>query len=236
MLRTLERILEGVMQRLDDYATTVVPSLLAALVVMLAAWLIAACARWLLYRLFEGPAIDRFLRTSGLAFILDRRGRLRAKRLVAETVYWGILLSGLLLGLSAFDSHLTNSIIENLVLLMPKLVIAAVILLAGFWLSQYLGRSTVVWAVNEPLPAPRRLAAAVRVIIMFVAVVVAAYELDFARSVFLAAFIMLVGGAVLAASLAAGIGVSDSVRRYLEETSKRSDATNERERSLWSHL
>jgi hypothetical protein len=233
MLGTLRKILEGLLQRLDVYATTVLPSLLAALVLVLAAWLIAACARWLLYRLFKGPTIDRFLRTSGLAFMIDPRGRLRATRLVAETVYWCILLSGILLGLSAFDTQITTLMIQKLVMLMPKLVLAGVILLAGFWLSQYLGRMTVVWAVNEGVPSPRRMATAVRVIIMFVAVVVAANQLDFASSVFLAAFIILVGGAVLTVSLAAGIGASDRFRRYFEERRERSD---EPERSLWSHL
>jgi hypothetical protein len=234
MLETLKKILEGVLQRLDKYETTVLPSLLAGLVLVLAAWAIAACARWLLYRLFKGPAIDRFLRTSGLAFMLDPRGRLRATRLVAEIVYWCILLSGILLGLSAFDTQFTTLIIQRLVLLMPKLVVAGIILLAGFWLSQYLGRMTVVWAVNEGVPSPRRLATAVRVLIMFVAVVVAANQLDFASSVFLAAFIILVGGAVLTVSLAAGIGASDRFRRYFEERSEH--AEDSRERSLWSHL
>jgi hypothetical protein len=78
-----------------------------------------------------------------------------------------------------------------------------VILLVGAWLSQYLGRSLLVWAVNENLPAPRRIVAAARVLIMFVAVVVVADTLNFARTVFLAAFMILVGGAVLTASLAA---------------------------------
>jgi hypothetical protein len=113
---------------------------------------------------------------------------------------------------------------------------AGAIILVGIWLGQYLGRSTVVWAVNEGLPQPRRLAAAVRVVIMFVAVVVAAYQLDFARSVFLAAFILLLGGAVLAASLAAGIGAGDRFRRYLSDRQERQEPSMERERSLWSHL
>ncbi len=237
MLETLRRILEGTLARLDKYVTTVLPSLLAALVIVLAGWLIAACARWLLYRMFKGPAIDRFLRQSGLAFTLDPRGHLRATRLVAETAYWCILLSSLLLGLSVFDTDITTMVIHNLVLLMPKLVVAGIILLAGVWLSQYLGRARVVWAVNEDLPSPRRLATAVRIVILFVAVVVAADQLDFARSVFLASFVILVGGVVLAASLAAGIAASDRFRRYFEEKQGKNEHNeNSRERSLWSHL
>jgi len=58
-------------------------------------------------------------------------------------------------------------------------------------------------------------------------------HLDFARSVFLAAFIILVGGAVLAVSLAIGLN-RGAVPRFLED--RRSHAEAPDERSLWSHL
>jgi hypothetical protein len=191
-------------------------------------------ARWLLYRIFKGPTIDRFLRRSGVAFMLDPSGRLRATRLVAETVYWSILLTGFLAGLSVFENDVTTLVVQRFVFLLPKLVVAGLILLAGAWLGQYLGRSTLVWAVNEGLPFPRRIATLVRIVIMFVAVVVAADQLDFARSVFLAAFIILVGGMVLTACLAIGLGARGEFRRYFDEKKEHAESTNER--SLWTHL
>jgi hypothetical protein len=166
--------------------------------------------------------------------MLDPSGRLRATRLVAEAAYWCILLSGLLIGLSAFNTDITTKLVQNFVFLLPKLVIAGVILLAGAWLSQYLSRSTLVWGVNEGLPSPRHLAVGVRIIIMFVAVVVAADQLEFARNVFLAAFIILVGGAALTTSLAVGIGASSGVRRFLQSKQEQSEETSER--SVLNHL
>lgn len=232
MIETLTKVLEGAVERLHYQITTYLPSLLAALMLVLGAYLTAILARWLIYRIFKGLAIDKFLRQSGVAFLVDPSGRLRATRLVAETVYWCILLSGVLVGVNVFGTNLTTQIVESFVFLLPKLFVAGLILLAGTWLGQYLGRGMLVWAVNENLPSPRRLATVVRILIMFVAVVVAADQLDFARSVFLAAFIILVGGAVLAISLAVGLG--RGVQRFFAE---KSDQTGDSaERSLWSHL
>lgn len=233
MVLTLQKVLENMLDRLYKIVTTYLPSLLAAVIVFVAAYLMATVARWLLYRIFKGPAIDRFLRQSGLAFVLDPSGRLRATRLVAETVYWCLLLSGFLLGLSVFDTNLTSQIIESLVFLMPKVVIAGLILLGGTWLGHYLGRSMLVWAVNEGIPGARRLSVLVRVVVIFVAVVVAADQLDFARSVFLAAFVILVGGGVLTASLAIGLN-RNGLRRLLEV--QKDPENSDRERSLWNHL
>lgn len=233
MIETLRKVLEGALDRLQYHVTTYLPSLLAALTLILAAYLTAVLVRWIIYKIFKGRTIDKFLRQSGIAFMVDSSGRLRATRLVAESVYWTILLSGALLGVNVFGTELTTHIIESLVFLLPKLVAAGLILLAGAWLGHYLGRNMLVWAVNEGFPSPRRLAVVVRILIMFVAVVVAADQLDFARSVFLAAFIIFVGGAVLAASLAIGLG-RGGVPRFLEE--KRERPGDPAERSLWSHL
>ncbi|MBI5281495.1 MAG: hypothetical protein HY858_07425 [Candidatus Solibacter usitatus] len=233
MIETLRKALEGALERLHQHVTTYLPSLLAALTLVLAAYLTAVLVRWVIYRIFKGLTIDKFLRQSGIAFMVDSSGRLRATRLVAEAAYWCILMSGVLIGVNVFGTDLTTQIIQSFVFLLPKLVVAGLILLAGAWLGQYLGRSMLVWAVNEGFPSPRRLATVVRILIMFVAVVVAADQLNFARSVFLAAFIIFVGGGVLAASLAIGLG-RGGVQRFLEE--KKEQTGESGERSLWSHL
>jgi hypothetical protein len=92
----------------------------------------------------------------------------------------------------------------------------------------------LVWAFSERLPYPRRLGVAVRVIVFFTAVVVAADHLNFARSVFLIAFVMFVGGLVLTISLAFGIGASGRVRDYLKDAPKRTALKEDR--PLWTHL
>ena len=98
MVETLRRILDGVLERLQSEMTSHLPSLLAALIIVLGAWLIALVARWVLYRIFKGPAIDKFLRQSGVAFMLDRSGRLRATWLVAGSVItrycWATMIRG----------------------------------------------------------------------------------------------------------------------------------------------
>jgi len=235
MIETMRQVLESVLERLRFQVTTYLPPLLAALIFLMGAYLMAILARWVLNRLFKGAGVDRFLRRSGLAFLIDSSGRRRATRLGCETVYWLILLAGFLTGLSVFNTDLTSQMTQDFVLFLPKLAVAGLILLAGFWLGHYLGRSALVWAVNEGLPSPRRIAVAVRVVILFVAVVASADYLNFARGVFLAAFIILLGGAAVTASLALGLGGRDAVRRYLEGKAAREEEPGGA-RSLWNHL
>jgi hypothetical protein len=235
MIGTLQEVFERALMRFSYQVTTYLPPLLVALATLAVAYLLARGVRWMLTKAFKGIAFDRFLRESGLSSMLDQSGQIRGVSLVAGAAYWLILIAGVLTALDAFDTKLSSQMIEATVFLLPKLVTGGAILLAGLWLAQFLGRSVLVWACNEEIPAARRLALAVRIVIIFVAVVVTSDALGFARNVFLAAFVILVGGAVLTASLAFGLGSRDAVRRYLEGQTTGAAEQHE-ERSLWNHL
>jgi hypothetical protein len=239
MMATLRLLLEGAVERLAGQITTYGPGMLAAATILLVSWLLALGVRWTLNRIFKGITLDRFLRESGIAAMLDHSGRLRATHLVSNGAYWIILLLGGLTALNTLNTDFSARFLETLVQLFPKLFAAGLILLAGAWLGRYLSRGVLVWAVNENFPGPRKLAAATRAGVMFVAVVVAADHLNFARSVFLAAFVLLLGGVVIAAALAFGLGGRDAVRHYLEEPNEselRREVDSPKVRSLWNHL
>lgn len=233
MIRTLQDVLDRVVDTISFHLTTYVPPLVVALIVLALFWLVAKLVRWLMTKAIKGAGIDRFLSDSGLRSMFDSAGRLHGTPLIAGAAYWLIVAGGVLAALNVFGTDLTSRMVEATVFLFPKAVTAGLILLAGAWLAQFLGRSVLVWASNEEIPGPRRMAAATRIVTMFVAVVVASDVLDFAPRVFFAAFVILVGGAVLAASLAVGLGGRDAIRGYLGE---RKSKQEEDEKSLWSHL
>src|SRR5947209_3354661 len=197
MIDALKNVVEEALARLHHQMTTYLPSLLAAVTLVFGAYVTAVLARWLIHKIFKGLAIDKFLHESGVVSLVAPSGRIHVTRLAAGTVYWFILLSGCLMGLNVFGTDLTTRIAQGILFLLPKLFVAGLIVLSGTWLGQYLSRSALVWAVNEDFPSPHRWASVVRGLVRFAAVVIAADQLQFARSVFLAAFIIIVGGAVL---------------------------------------
>jgi hypothetical protein len=233
MIATLQQIVEKALDRLVAIITTYLPPLLAGLIILGAAFALAWLARWVLLHAIKATGFERFMVQSGLSATLGRSGRVRAARLVSAVAYWGILLAGALTALNAFDTQLTSRMVEAVLVLLPRLVTAGAIVIGGLWLGQYLGRSTLLWACNEGFPRARLLAGAARFAIVLVAVTIAADHLGFARNVFLAAFVLLAGGAVLAASLAAGLGARSAVERHLLE---QKDRAHEDERTLWNHL
>ncbi len=235
MLGLLEQIVRQTAERISSQILTYAPGLLAALFILAVSLIIAKLVRWLVIKIFKGITMDRFLRISGLSSMIAQSGRLQTPQVAAKTAYWIILVAGILVALNSFNSALSSRLTERIVLLFPKLAAAAAIIIIGAWIGRYLGRTTLVWAVNEGLPWPRKLSAFVRAIFTFAGVVAAADHLNFAKDVFLAAFIMIVGGIVLAGSITLGLSGRESMRRYLHEKKKMS-AENSDDRPVWRHL
>ncbi len=231
MLGLLEQIMRQSMDRISSQILDYTPGLMAALFILVIAFAAAKFLQWIILRIFKGNAIDRFLRKTGLATSPEK---FKTPQLAAQVVFWLILGSGFLLALSSFNSQLMSRMIETAVFLFPKILVAAAIIVISAWLGRYFGRSILVWAVNENLPGPRRLAAAVRVLFVFAGVVAAADHLNFARSVFLAAFILVLGGIVLAASLAIGLSGRELLQNRMQRDKSQSEET--KEDSIWKHL
>lgn len=235
MIKALEFILRSTLDRLSAQAVQYLPSILASLIILLGGWLCAVCARWVVQRAFHGAGIDRFLRRSGLNAVAGGAFSLGATRLAAAACYWVILLAGILIALSTLNSTLLSRVTERVVMLLPKLVTAALIVLGGLWLGQYLSRSMLIWACNQRLKSAHNLAGLVRIAVIFLSAVVAADHLDFARGVFLSAFIICLGGLVLAISLSIGLGRHEILNWFYRREDQAEQAGG-REWSLWNHL
>jgi hypothetical protein len=235
MINTLEQLLNGVVGGILAQLNRLLPPLIVAVFLFAVFVLLAVLVRWILTKAVKGARMDRFLKEMGVSNMLVDQGDVHTTPMVAGAAYWLILLIGVLIGLSLFDTELTTRMVETAVFMFPKIVTAGLILLAGAWLAQFLSRSILVWTHNEELPCPRRWAAATKVMVMIVAVVAATEILGFAPHVFFAAFVMLGSGIVLAASLAIGLGGREAIRRYLDSRAA-GKLEEEGEKSLWNHL
>ncbi len=239
MIETLQAIIRTALERLSQQVQHDLPPFIAALVILVVAFVCARVVRWLILRVFKGIELDLWLRRSGVSTIVNPSGTMRASRVAARVGFWGILTLGLVAALNALGTQLTSRIAEQIVFLFPKLAGGGLILLGGMWLGQYLGRSALIWAINEDLPGPRKIALAVRAFIVFAAIVVAADALNFAKGVFLAAFVVVLSGAALAGGLALGLGTRDSVQRHMSGRSREIAEDNGHSlehRTLWNHL
>ena len=235
MLWTLQKIIEGAIERLSSQLIAYLPPLLAAFVIMAGAWVFATLGTWVFNRIFKGIEFDRWLRRTGVSTMLDPTGRRRARAWLPEW-YWAILAIGFLTALNAFNTQLTTRMVEGVLMLLPRMAGALVIVVAGFWLAQYLGRGMLVWADKRRTACPSPAGGAGPGDGGFRGRGCGGGPPGFRKKRLPGRFRPAGGAAAaaLAGGLAVGLGGREALTRYLRDRAEASEQPAER--SLWTHL
>ena len=217
-----------VRQALDESTTQVMtglarllPGVIALVVAVVLSLLLAALVNSVVRRILRGIQFDERLSTWGWLEISEWSVDRSPTMLVARLASWAIIIVGVLIGIAAFDTTLTSSLVMNVFGSLPNLLTAAVLFAIGHVLARYLSRGVLIGAVNMNLPWAGLLGAAVRWLVLVLATAMALDHLGIGGSIVSLAFGILFGGIVLALALAVGLGSKDLVARSLEREAAR---------------
>ena len=195
----------------------IVALILAILVSLIVAWIVGV----LLRRLLASVRFDEWLVRSGLSAAVEWSPAHSPTLLVSGMVSAAVVLSGLLIGVAAFDSELTSELIRAVFAYIPNIIGAILVLLVGTVAARFLARSVLIGAVNLNLDYARFLSAGVKVLVNVLAVAMALEHLKIAVGIVELAFGILFGGIVFALALAVALGSKDLVTKSLERDVKK---------------
>jgi uncharacterized membrane protein len=147
--------------------------------------------------------------------------------LIARSTFWGCVLLGLIIGVSAFDaSYATGAPLPvSMLPYLTHLVGAILLLIAGTLIARFLARSVLIGAVNAQLQYARFLSLGVKWLVLVLTSAMVLDHLQVGGKIVELAFGILFGGIVLTLALAVGLGSRDLVSRSLEG---RVDRANDR--------
>src|SRR6185369_9975414 len=135
-----------------------------------------------------------------------------------RVAFWGSVILGCLIGISAFDAaYAGNS--QMSFFLVPYLthsVGAVLLFIVGTLIARYLARTVLIEAVNARLHYARFLSIGVKWLVLVLTTAMVLDHLEIGGTVVDLAFGILFGGIVLTLALAIGIGSRDIVSRSLE--------------------
>jgi hypothetical protein len=231
MSEFLSQAIVGPLGILGQHLLAVIPNILAMGVLLLGGVAVA----WL-----SGTFVERVLRVIGIDHLSERlginaallRGGIKTdpSRLIGRTLYWTVVILAATAALGALNLAPINQFAQSLLAYVPHFVTAAVILLAGFLLSNFTSQAVLIAAVNAGLPPARLIAAAARWGLLLLAGAMALEQLGIAQHIVVVGFGITWGGVVLAAAIAFGLGGRDLAKEFLERRvagRSRSDATDD---------
>ena len=165
--------------------------------------------------------IDTLSERLGVAQLLQRSGiKDSVSRLIGRVVYWVVLISFVIMGLSALRMPAVEDLLSKFLLYLPNVIVSEVVVVFGYLLGNFLGRAALIAAVNAGLAISGLLGRLVKFTVFIIAATMALELLGIGKDTVLIAFAIVFGGVVLALSIAFGIGGKDAAKEYIEKTFK----------------
>jgi hypothetical protein len=217
MTDTIATALESAWTNFLQGVVDALPRVLAMLSIVLVGWLVAVAVSFLVRQALRLMKIDAFAQRTGAADLLRRMEMPPLDRVIGSLVFWVIWLGFLSSGLAALGLTGMEQMTASFVEFVPSLVAALVILVVGILAANFAWRATLLGAVNARMPAARLVSAAVRFLIISLAVAMALEQIAVAKTVVVTAFAIAFGAVMLGLSIAFGIGGGSIARRVLEK-------------------
>jgi hypothetical protein len=192
------------------------PGIVALIVALLVSVVLAGVVAWIVKRALMSFQFDERLSRWGATSVADWSPRRSPSLLVSRGVGCLVILTGVLIGIAAFDADTTSLLVRSVFAYMPNLVGAILVLLIGTIVGRFLSRSVLIGAVNLNLHYARLLSIGAKWLVYVLTVAMALEHLRIAPGIVELAFGILFGGIVLALALAVGLGSKELVTKSLE--------------------
>jgi hypothetical protein len=209
-------VLAEAFDRLARVMVADLPALVAMLLVLAGALLLAFAVRALLRRGLSRVGFDRRAREWGMTTGRSLAPNHEPSWQVARGAFWFMVVAGIAVALDVLGASTTTALGLTILGFLPRLLVAVLILLVGIGAARFLERSVLIGAVNRQLQQAHYLALAVKWLVLVLAAAMALEHVGVGGGLASLAVAIVLGGVMLAAALAVGLGARDTVARALE--------------------
>jgi hypothetical protein len=186
------------------------PKLLAAMLMLLAGWILARVLRSGMKRGLDVLGFGKMAERSGLEALVKQGGvDLSLAGIVAGTVYWLVLLVVAVSAANSLGLDSLASLANKLALFLPNILVAVFILVFGTLFARLVNRLVFAALNNSKFQGALTVSTASEYAIQIFAFFLALEQLGIGTVLLTVAFAIVFGGCVLTMALAFGLGGRD---------------------------
>ncbi|HEX6880804.1 MAG TPA: hypothetical protein VF135_10600 [Terriglobales bacterium] len=230
-----EMIVRELSQMWDDLArglAHIVPRLIVMLIIIAAGFVIAYLLRLIVRAVLRIVRFERLSENAGTASMLNKAALPSFSELLSRSVFWIAWIGVILAGVNALGILGIQDQVEQLLLYLPRLLVALLIVIFGLVAASFFSRAALLAAVNAGATSPRLISGSVRLVIIALTAAMAFEQVGIAAETILAAFCIAFGAVMFGLAIAFGLAGQEFARRVLERHfAARAERENEREPS-----
>ncbi len=218
LLNTWSQVLTLSFQNLWVGVVNFVPNLVIALVILVVGWLIGALLGRAIWQVFRSLKVDEALRRAGLESALHRGGvHLDSGAFIGALVKWFVVVVFLVAAFDILGLSQVNMFLQDVVLgYLPRVIVAALVLLAGGVVGDVIGRVVSASARTANLSSAHFAGAIAKWAVWVFAILVAFSQLGIGAAFSQTLFTGIVIAISLALGLSFGLGGQEAAGRFID--------------------
>jgi len=194
------------------------PRLGVAIVVMLLGILLAKAARFAIQRGLRAINFHILTKRSGMDSFLKKGGTLiDTVDLFGLLAYWLVILIALVVAFNGLGLTHVTELLGRVMWFVPKVIVALLILAFGAYFARFVANAVYTYCENADIRDGESLSRLARYAIMAFVVMIALDQMEVGGTIVRDAFLIVLGGIVLAIALAFGLGGREWAAARLEE-------------------
>lgn len=193
------------------------PRLLVALLVVALGLLVAKAARFALQKALRAVNVQVLTQRAGLDALLRQGGTsIDTVGVLGLLAYWVIVLVALIVAFSGLRLTHVTDLLSRALLFVPKLVIALVVLTLGAYFARFVGTAIAGYCRAAGVHDGELIGRIARYAILVFVVMMALDQIEVGGTIIHDAFLLVLGGLMLAFAIAFGLGGRRWASRHLE--------------------
>lgn len=194
------------------------PSILAAIVILIVGWVIAKVLKAGTGRLLKLVRFPTLTDRAGIDGFLAKGGiKQSSSDVIAMLVYWLVMLIVLVTAINALGLEVASELLNQILLYIPNIIVAVVVVAVGLYAANFISALVRTAAANAEIVEAGLVAALSRWALIIFTLAIALDQLRIGQDIVSYGFLIVFGAAALAGALAVGLGAREVVAGYLSE-------------------
>lgn len=193
------------------------PKLALAIGVLLLGWLLAKVAMFAIVKGLRAINFDVLTERAGMDGFLHQGGiQTDTTHILGLLIYWLVILTALIIGFNSLGLTYITGLLGEIVLFVPKVIVALLILAFGAYFARFVGNAVVTYCKNVDLQDADVLGKLAQYAIMTFVVLIALDQVNVGGDIVRQSFLIILAGVVFALALAFGLGGKDAAAAVID--------------------
>jgi flagellar biosynthesis protein FliQ len=183
------------------------PKLALAIGVLVVGWLLAKLAMFATEKALRAINFNVLTERAGMDGFLHQGGiQTDTTSILGLLVYWLVILAALIIGFNSMGLTYITGLLGQVVLFVPKVIVALLILAFGSYFARFVGKTVVTYCRNIDMQDSEVLGKLAQYGIMTFVVLIALDQVNVGGDIVRQSFLIILAGIVFALALAFGLG------------------------------